>query len=71
LLRCWRSDEWLEQADLDSQTYAVSDLWDLVLGLLFVIVVMMLPNGIVGTWNKWRIERRIRRMEKELRRESS
>lgn len=71
LLALWRSDAWMEQADLDSRAYAVSELWELFLGILFVAVVMVLPNGIVGTWNKWRIERRVRRMEKELRREST
>jgi ABC-type branched-subunit amino acid transport system permease subunit len=52
--------------DLKTKTYLVSDLWELFLGGLFVIVVMALPNGIVGTWNRWRAQRRIRRMEREL-----
>lgn len=53
-------------SDLKTKTYMVSDLWELFLGALFVIVVMALPNGIVGTWNRWHAQRRIRRMEREL-----
>jgi len=53
-------------SDLKTKTYMVSDLWELFLGALFVLVVMALPNGIVGTWNRWHAQRRIRRMEREL-----
>lgn len=48
------------------QVYHVSDLWELLLGALFVVVVMLLPHGIVGTWNRYWVRRRIRRMEREL-----
>lgn len=43
------------------RVYEVSDLWDLFLGAAFIIVVMVLPHGIVGTWNRFWAERRIRR----------
>jgi len=52
--------------DMNSKSYLVSDIWQLFLGTVFVIVVMVLPNGVVGTWNRWRIRRRIREMEREL-----
>jgi branched-chain amino acid transport system permease protein len=51
----------------DSSTvYKVSDLWDLFLGVLFVVVVMVLPNGIVGTWNRAWALRRLHRIEREM-----
>ncbi len=55
-----------EGADLKDNVYEISDLWDLALGVVFVIVVMVLPNGIVGTWNMFWAQRRIRRMEKAV-----
>jgi branched-chain amino acid transport system permease protein len=51
---------------LNDKSYLVADIWQIFLGTLFVIAVMLLPNGIVGTWNKWRIQRRIRKMERDL-----
>ncbi len=55
----------------DSTTvYKVSDLWDLFLGVLFVVVVMVLPNGIVGTWNRAWAMRRLRQLEREMQREA-
>lgn len=48
-------------SDLGDRVYEVSDLWDLFLGAAFIIVVMVLPHGIVGTWNRFWAERRIRR----------
>ena len=41
--------------------YQVSELWDLFLGVLFVIVVMVLPHGVAGTWNRFWAVRRVRR----------
>jgi len=51
-----------------SATINVAEQWDLFLGVLFIIVVMVLPHGIVGTWHKWRAERAARRLERELHR---
>jgi ABC-type branched-subunit amino acid transport system permease subunit len=55
--------------DIRDDVYSVADLWDLFLGIVFVIVVMVLPLGIVGTWNKLWIDRRVRQMEKRLQKE--
>lgn len=33
----------------------IGDRWTLILGLIFVIVVMVFPYGIVGTWNRLRL----------------
>ncbi|MEW6579910.1 MAG: branched-chain amino acid ABC transporter permease [Chloroflexota bacterium] len=49
--------------------YNVADLWDLFLGALFVVVVMVLPHGIVGTWNRLWAARRLRRLERQMRRQ--
>ncbi len=49
--------------------YRVSDMWDLFLGALFVVVVMVLPHGIVGTWNRLWATRRLRQLERQMRRE--
>ncbi|NDJ78643.1 MAG: branched-chain amino acid ABC transporter permease [Chloroflexi bacterium] len=46
--------------------YLVNEIWPLLLGALFIIAVMALPNGIVGTWIKWRAERQIRRLQREM-----
>jgi len=32
----------------------IGQVWALILGLIFIIVVLLFPQGIVGTWNKWR-----------------
>jgi branched-chain amino acid transport system permease protein len=55
---------------VDTSDYTVAELWDLLLGTLFVLAVMVLPNGIVGTWNKWLAERRIRRLQRQLKPEA-
>ena len=52
--------------EANAKVYQVADLWELFLGILFVIVVMVLPNGIVGTWNRIWAERRIRQIEQEI-----
>jgi ABC-type branched-subunit amino acid transport system permease subunit len=54
------------KSDLKDEVYHVSDLWELFLGALFVIVVMALPHGIVGTWNRYWAARRVRRLERAL-----
>jgi branched-chain amino acid transport system permease protein len=35
-------------------TIDIGDSWTLILGALFVLVVMIFPYGIVGTWMRWR-----------------
>ncbi|MBN2304548.1 MAG: branched-chain amino acid ABC transporter permease [Anaerolineae bacterium] len=49
--------------EFKGDVYNVSDLWELFLGILFVVVVMALPHGIVGTWNTFWANRRVRRLE--------
>ncbi|MCI2253689.1 urea ABC transporter permease subunit UrtC [Domibacillus sp. PGB-M46] len=39
------------------------DIWSIFLGLLFIIVVMFLPNGIVGAVNSWN-EKRVKSKRK-------
>lgn len=53
------------QTDLDTAVYKVADLWNLFQGVMFIIAVMLLPHGIVGTWNRWWYGRRLRRQERE------
>lgn len=36
----------------------VADSWTLILGFIFVLVVLVFPFGIVGTWMRWRAKRR-------------
>jgi branched-chain amino acid transport system permease protein len=59
------------ESDIRNRVYNVSDLWELFLGILFVVVVMVLPNGIVGTWNRHWAARRIRRMEQALQKQKT
>jgi branched-chain amino acid transport system permease protein len=33
--------------------------WALILGILFIVVVLVFPQGIVGTYNKWRMRRKL------------
>ena len=32
----------------------IADVWGLLLGAIFIVVVLVFPQGIVGTWQKWR-----------------
>ena len=32
----------------------LTDSWNLLLGIAFIVVVMLFPQGIAGTWAKWR-----------------
>ncbi len=40
-------------------TIQVAEYWMMVLGIIFIIVVMALPQGVVGTWMRWRARRRL------------
>lgn len=35
-----------------------ADIWGLLLGAIFIVVVMIFPYGIVGTYQRWRARRR-------------
>lgn len=35
-------------------TIDVASIWSLLLGLIFILVVLIFPYGIVGTWRRWR-----------------
>ncbi len=32
----------------------IADVWELILGGIFIVTVIIFPQGIVGTWRKWR-----------------
>ncbi len=53
------------ETDLDATIYQVADLWNLFQGVMFIVAVMLLPHGIVGTWNRWWYGRRLRRQERD------
>ncbi len=36
----------------------VANIWALLLGVIFVLVVIVFPFGVIGTWNRWRARRR-------------
>ena len=33
---------------------AIGDYWALALGVSFIVIVLVLPQGVVGSWLKWR-----------------
>jgi branched-chain amino acid transport system permease protein len=35
----------------------IGDQWTLILGIAFILVVMVFPQGVVGTWQHWRRRR--------------
>lgn len=38
-------------------TINIADIWALLLGLIFILVVIVFPQGVVGTLQKWRTQR--------------
>ena len=36
----------------------IGEFWNLILGIFFIVVVMVFPSGVVGTWHNWRARRR-------------
>ena len=46
---------------IGTTTISISDSWGLILGLIFIGVVLVFPQGIVGTWMHWRVRRQMRR----------
>ncbi|HYO87050.1 MAG TPA: branched-chain amino acid ABC transporter permease [Candidatus Limnocylindrales bacterium] len=40
-------------------TINFANIWGLLLGAIFIIVVMVFPNGIVGTYQRWRARRAV------------
>jgi branched-chain amino acid transport system permease protein len=53
---------WLTLRDLLQEVPAIGELWKFILGLLFVVLVTLMPNGVVGTtvrlWAQYRPRRR-------------
>jgi branched-chain amino acid transport system permease protein len=39
----------------------VSELWELILGVIFIVVVLVFPQGVVGTIRRWRARRAVSR----------
>ncbi|MFN8531847.1 MAG: branched-chain amino acid ABC transporter permease [Anaerolineae bacterium] len=38
-------------------TIDISSIWSLLLGIIFVGIVIVFPQGVIGTWLKWRSKR--------------
>ncbi|GAB4576049.1 MAG: branched-chain amino acid ABC transporter permease [Anaerolineae bacterium] len=47
------------------------DYWFLLLGISFIVVVMVFPQGLVGTWRTWRLKRMAARRRKAPTRDES
>jgi branched-chain amino acid transport system permease protein len=42
-------------------TIDIATIWPLLLGAIFILVVLIFPQGVVGTWQRWRANVRLRR----------
>lgn len=43
---------------IGSAVIDIGDSWNLILGFIFVMVVLIFPYGVVGTYQRWRAERK-------------
>jgi branched-chain amino acid transport system permease protein len=39
---------------IGSTSIRIADVWELILGCIFITTVIIFPQGIVGTWRRWR-----------------
>ncbi|MBI1280586.1 MAG: branched-chain amino acid ABC transporter permease [Anaerolineaceae bacterium] len=39
---------------IGSTSIRIADMWELILGGLFIVTVIIFPQGIVGTWRRWK-----------------
>ena len=44
-------------------TIDIANIWALLLGLIFIVVVLIFPQGVVGTWRRWKQRARFRRRD--------
>jgi branched-chain amino acid transport system permease protein len=51
-------EEALRSSDIMVFGNAIGDYWLLALGIAFIVIVLVFPKGIVGTFNEWRMKRR-------------
>jgi len=51
------------QITIGSLVLDIGQVWALILGIIFIVVVLAFPHGIVGTWNRWREKSRTKSKE--------